>query len=94
MRLGQFAQLLLQLQEIPVVVAGDGVFARVDVGDPLGRLERLYGARALLSAGTARTFLIDPAGILRFHILHSVSGRGMGLISELLGTYQADEVTA
>lgn len=64
------------------------------VGDPLGRLERLYGARALLSAGTARTFLIDPAGILRFHILHSVSGRGMGLISELLGTYQADEVTA
>ena len=30
-RLGQFAQLFLELQQIPVVVAGDGVFAGVDV---------------------------------------------------------------
>jgi alkyl hydroperoxide reductase subunit AhpC len=64
------------------------------VGDPLGRLERLYGARTLLSTGTARTFLIDPAGVLRFHLVHSLSERGMGLISELLETYQADEVPA
>ena len=70
--------------------AGDGHFTIV--GDPLGRLERLYGARSLLSDGTARTFLIDPAGILRFHILHSISGRGMALINELLETYHADEV--
>jgi hypothetical protein len=50
-------------------------------------LERLYGDRTLLSAGSA-------AGILRFHILHSISGRGMGLISGLLETYHADEVPA
>jgi hypothetical protein len=64
------------------------------VADPLGRLERLYGSRTLLSIGRARTFLIDPAGYLRFHIVHTISEGGMGVIMELLGTYQADEVPA
>lgn len=62
------------------------------VGDPLRRLERLYGGRRLLSAGRARTFLIDAAGILRFHVVHSISARGMGIVTELLETYQADDV--
>jgi alkyl hydroperoxide reductase subunit AhpC len=64
------------------------------VGDPLGRLQRLYGARTLLSSGRARTFLVDPDGRLRFHVLHSLSDQGMGVIMEVLHTYQSAEIPA
>lgn len=64
------------------------------IGDPLGRLQRLYGARTLLSLGRARTFLVDPEGRLRFHVVHSLSAQGMGVITELLNTYQNAEVPA
>lgn len=61
------------------------------VGDPLGRLQRLYGARTVLSSGRARTFLVDPDGHLRFHVLHTLSEQGMGVIMELLHSYQTVE---
>jgi len=64
------------------------------VGDPLGRLQRLYGARSLVSSGRARTFLVDPDGRLRFHALHSLSDQGMGVITELLNAYQTAEIPA
>ena len=64
------------------------------VGDPLGRLQRLYGAGTLQSTGRARTFLVDPDGRLRFHAVHSLSDQGMGVITELLNTYQTAEVPA
>ena len=74
------------------VATGRGHFTIV--GDPLGRLGRLYGARTLLSSGRARTFLVDPDGRLRFHVLHSLSDQGMGVMMELLNTYQNLEVPA
>ena len=64
------------------------------VGDPLRRLQRLYGNPTLLSSGRARTFLVDPDGRLRFHVLHSLSERGMGVVMELLQTYQTEEIPA
>ena len=64
------------------------------VGDPLGRLQRLYGARSLVSSGRARTFLVDPDGRLRFHALHTLSDQGMGVITELLNAYQTAEIPA
>ncbi len=64
------------------------------VGDPLRRLQRLYGNPTLLSSGRARTFLVDPDGCLRFHVLHSLSERGMGVVMELLQTYQTEEIPA
>ena len=64
------------------------------VADPLGRLQRLYGARTLMSSGRARTFLVDPDGRFRFHVVHSISERGMGVITELLHTYQSEGVPA
>ena len=62
------------------------------VGDPLGRLQRLYGNPTLLSSGRARTFLVDPDGWLRFHVVHSLSERGMGVIRELLQACQGAEI--
>jgi alkyl hydroperoxide reductase subunit AhpC len=62
------------------------------VADPLGRLQRLYGGRTLLSSGTARTFLVDPGGRLRFHVVHSVSPRGMDMISEVLFSHRSEQM--
>ncbi|BCA52985.1 hypothetical protein W02_01250 [Nitrospira sp. KM1] len=61
------------------------------VGDPLERLQRLYGDRTAQSMGRGRTFLIDPEGFVRFHLLHTVSERGMTLLIELLQAHQASE---
>lgn len=64
------------------------------VGDPLGRLQRLFGGATARSWGRARTFLLDPDGHFRFHLMHSLSERGMGVFMELLRTYQDEEVPA
>lgn len=64
------------------------------VGDPLRRLQRLYCHQSLSPSGQGRTFVIDPDGLLRFHLVHSLTDRGMGVITELLNTYQTAEVPA
>jgi alkyl hydroperoxide reductase subunit AhpC len=62
------------------------------VGDPLGRLQRLYGGPATHSSGRARTFLIDPDGALRFHLIHSLNERGMAALRELVQAFQDQEI--
>jgi len=64
------------------------------VGDPLGRLQRLYGGSSTYSSGRARTFLIDPDGTLRFHLIHSLNERGMAALMELLQAFQDQEIVA
>lgn len=64
------------------------------VGDPLGRLRRLYGGVTIQSWGRGRTFLIDPEGLLRFQLVHSLSERGMGMLRELVQAYQDQEIAA
>ncbi len=64
------------------------------LGDPLGRLQRIYGGEETQSAGRARTFLIDPDGLLRFHLLHSLTEHGMGVLKEVLQACQDAAVAA
>lgn len=64
------------------------------LGDPLGRLRRLYGGVTTQSWGRAQTFLIDPEGRLRFPLVHSLSERGMGVLTELLQAHQDQEIAA
>lgn len=64
------------------------------VGDPLGRLQRLYGGPTTQSSGRGRTFLVDPEGVLRFHLVHSLSERGMGVLTEVLQACQDAEIAA
>jgi len=64
------------------------------VGDPLGRLQRLYGGVTTQSWGRGRTFLIDPEGLLRFQLVHSLSERGMGVLMELVQAYQDQDIAA
>ncbi len=64
------------------------------VGDPQGRLQRLYGGPTTYSSGRARTFLIDPDGVLRFHLIHSLNDRGMAALRELLQAFQDQEIAS
>jgi alkyl hydroperoxide reductase subunit AhpC len=64
------------------------------VGDPLGRLQRLYGGPTTHSLGRARTFLVDPEGTLRFHLIHSLNDRGMAALMEMLQTFQDLEIAS
>jgi alkyl hydroperoxide reductase subunit AhpC len=63
-------------------------------GDPLRRLQRLYGdpiaqlAQLAQLDGRARSFLIDPDGVLRFHLVHSLTKQGMEVLKELLRAHQ------
>jgi len=63
-------------------------------GDPLKRLQRLYGGSAELSVGRAMTFLVDPKGVLRFHLVHTLTNQGMEVLKELLCAHQGTEFAA
>ncbi|MGQ0557574.1 MAG: hypothetical protein ACT4PN_16705 [Nitrospiraceae bacterium] len=59
------------------------------VCDPLHRLQRLYGGRTGEEVeGRSRTFVIDPRGSLRFHLLHSITEQGMSVLTEVLRVHQ------
>ena len=66
----------------------------VTVADPSGRLLRLYGGVTTQSWGRGRTFLIDPDGLLRFHVTHSLSERGMAILKEVVQARQDQEIAA
>jgi alkyl hydroperoxide reductase subunit AhpC len=66
----------------------------VTVADPSGRLLRLYGGVTTQSWGRGRTFLIDPDGLLRFHVTHSLSERGMAILKEVVQAHQDKEIAA
>lgn len=75
-------------------LSGIGPLHFAVAGDQLRRLQRLYGdpiaesAESAESDGRARTFLIDPAGVLRFHLVHSLTKQGMEVLKELLRAHQ------
>lgn len=58
------------------------------VCDPLHRLQRLYGGQTAEAAGHGRTFVIDPAGSLRFHLTHSLTEQGMAILTKVLLVHQ------
>ena len=65
------------------------------VGDPSSRLRRLfYGGVTTQSLGRGRTFLIDPEGLLRFHVTHSLSERGMAVVRGVVQAHQDQEIAA
>lgn len=63
-------------------------------GDPLKRLQRLYGHPVEPSAGRGRTFLVDPEGVLRFHLVHTLTKQGMEVLRELLCAHQDAKLAA
>jgi alkyl hydroperoxide reductase subunit AhpC len=62
--------------------------------DPLRRLHRAYGLVQDQTLTRCRTFLIDPDGLLRFHLVHDLTGRGLGAIMEILRLFQHQRTAA
>lgn len=58
------------------------------LADPLRRLRRSYGIARAYAPGRCRTFLVDPDGLLRFHLVHDLSGREMNALLEIIGAGQ------
>ncbi|WP_447983546.1 hypothetical protein [Nitrospira sp. Nam74] len=58
------------------------------VGDPLGRLQRLYGGPIVLPPSRCQTFLIDPDGLFRLYLAHSINDWGRDVLTGVLRTYQ------
>lgn len=59
--------------------------------DPLSRLHRTFGVAPARIPVRCQTFLIDGAGILRFHLIHDFTERGLAALEEMLAMYQAEQ---
>lgn len=52
--------------------------------DPLGRLARSFGVSHRPAPARCQSFVIDKDGLLRYHLVHDLNGRGMGALLEIL----------
>lgn len=50
--------------------------------DPLLWLHRSYGVVLGQASTRCRTFFIDPDGLLRFHLVHDLNGRGLSAVTK------------
>lgn len=61
------------------------------LADPLRRLRRSYGIARAYAPGRCRTFLMDPDGLLQFHLVHDLNGREMSALLEIIGAGQSQK---
>jgi alkyl hydroperoxide reductase subunit AhpC len=61
------------------------------LSDPLGRLSKSYGVPRTLPSGRCHSFVIDPDGILRYHLVHDLNGRAMSALLEVLKACRTPE---
>jgi len=59
--------------------------------DPLGRLHRSFGVAVAQIPVRCQTFLIDRAGLLRFHLIHDFTDRGLAAFQEILTMSQTQD---
>ena len=59
--------------------------------DPLCRLHRSFGVPPAQIPVRCQTFLIDRAGILRFHLIHDFTERGLSALQEIVTLSQSQD---
>jgi alkyl hydroperoxide reductase subunit AhpC len=59
--------------------------------DPLSRLHRSFGVVPAQIPVRCQTFLIDRAGLLRFHLVHDFTDRGLAALQEILTMSQSQD---
>lgn len=57
--------------------------------DPLSRLHRSFGVAPAQIPVRCQTFLIDRAGLFRFHLIHDFTDRGLSAVQEIVKLSQA-----
>ena len=59
--------------------------------DPLGGLHRSFGVPPAQIPVRCQTFLIDRAGLLRFHLIHDFTDRGLSALQEIVTLSQSQD---
>ncbi|MCP9456581.1 MAG: peroxiredoxin family protein [Nitrospira sp.] len=59
--------------------------------DPLCRLHRAFGVVPGRTPVWCQTFLIDRAGLLRYHLVHDFTERGLSALQEIVTLSQAQD---
>lgn len=59
--------------------------------DPLCRLHRSFGVPPAQIPVRCQTFLIDRAGLLRFHLIHDFTERGLSALQEIVTLSQSQD---
>jgi hypothetical protein len=54
------------------------------LSDPLGRLHRMLGLSKTGSSNRCRSFIFDPKGVFRYHLVHLLNWHGMNFLMEIL----------
>ena len=54
------------------------------LADPLQRLRRIFGMSEHLRANRSHSYFIDPGGVIRYHLIHSLNWRGLSFVIEIL----------
>lgn len=52
--------------------------------DPLRRLRRVLGVAGQSSSNRCQSFIFDPRGVIRYHLVHLLNWRGMSFLVETL----------
>ena len=58
------------------------------VMDPLRRLHRVLGLTIGSSFTRCQSFIFDPQGVIRYHLVHRLNWRGMSFLLEILNNCQ------
>jgi peroxiredoxin (alkyl hydroperoxide reductase subunit C) len=59
--------------------------------DPLSRLHRSFGVAVTQIPVRCQTFLIDRAGLLRFHLIHDFTDRSLSTLQEIVTLSQSQD---
>lgn len=54
------------------------------LADPLGRLHRVLGISRASMSDKCQSFIYDPKGVVRYHLVHGLNWRGMSFLVEIL----------
>ncbi len=54
------------------------------LSDPLQRLRRAFDVAENHRANRSQSYFIDPGGVIRYHLIHSLNWRGLSFLVEIL----------
>ncbi len=54
------------------------------LADPLQRLRRKFGLDGKPCSNRCQSFILDPQGIIRYHLVHQLNWRGLSFLMEIL----------
>ena len=54
------------------------------LADPLGRLHRVLGISRTSMSDKCQSFIYDPNGVVRYHLVHGLNWRGLSFLVEIL----------